>query len=328
MALILDESFLTGIPANFATPLAQSGTLSATYNAAAQAVDLSNLGSAQNCWAITSSPLQQQGEMEADLELLADTYNYQHLGLWLTTGAANASDGIRYAHFSSTSNSYSVGTWGGPGLFGSESGGATVSNTGFPFPIGTRRTFKVRWKLTSGMAVKVETYIDDQLKVSYNPSFASFRAGIFLYGATVRVHQIKVWDAPTVPFREATFRGFQPLEGSLSSSPIEALDSLGPRNRTREQVRGSRNIHFAGNGRITGTVKEKGTASNVPVHRRVVLIDERTRLLVQEQWSDATTGVYNFIDVDHTHTFTVLSYDHTGAFRAVVADGQIPELIP
>jgi hypothetical protein len=123
-------------------------------------------------------------------------------------------------------------------------------------------------------------------------------------------------------------RGFQPPEGRLSSSPFEALDVIGLRNRNREQVLGSRNIYFAGNGRITGNVREKGTATNAPVHRRVVLIDERTRLLMQEQWSDAATGSYNFINVDHTHTFTVLSYDHTGAFRAVVADGQIPELIP
>lgn len=37
---------------------------------------------------------------------------------------------------------------------------------------------------------------------------------------------------------------------------------------------------------------------------------------------------YSFDYVDELQTFTALSYDHTGAFRAVVADGQIPEMIP
>lgn len=126
----------------------------------------------------------------------------------------------------------------------------------------------------------------------------------------------------------ATYRGFQPPEGRLSSSPVEALDAIGVRRIDRAQVQGNRSIYFAGNGRITGTVKEKGAASNTPVHRRVVLMDERTSLMVQEQWSDAATGVYSFINVDSTRTFTVLSYDHTGAFRAVVADRIVPELIP
>jgi SPRY domain len=80
-----------------------------------------------------------------------------------------------------------------------------------------------------------------------------------------------------------------------------------------------------GRGRVQGTIKETPSSS---VYRKVRLIRENDGLLIREMWSDPATGVYDFKFVDELQKFTVLSYDHTGAFRAVVADGQIPELIP
>ena len=85
MALVLDETFATGIPANFATARAQSGTLAATYNSTAQAVDLSSSAAGQSIWDITSVPLTVAGEMEIELEWVADlsgTNNYRHAGAW------------------------------------------------------------------------------------------------------------------------------------------------------------------------------------------------------------------------------------------------------
>lgn len=82
-----------------------------------------------------------------------------------------------------------------------------------------------------------------------------------------------------------------------------------------------------GRGRVQGTVKETGSP-NTPVYRKVRLIREIDGLLMRELWSHPITGAYSFDFVDELQKFTVLSYDHTGAFRAVVADGQIPELIP
>lgn len=79
-----------------------------------------------------------------------------------------------------------------------------------------------------------------------------------------------------------------------------------------------------GRGRVAGTVKE---TPNAPVYRKVRLIREVDSLLIRELWSHPVTGAYSFDYVDELQKFTVLSYDHTGAFRAVVADGQIPELI-
>ena len=47
-----------------------------------------------------------------------------------------------------------------------------------------------------------------------------------------------------------------------------------------------------------GTVKESTPPANTPLRRKVQLIDESTRLLVRETWSDALTGAYDFQSVD------------------------------
>lgn len=72
-------------------------------------------------------------------------------------------------------------------------------------------------------------------------------------------------------------------------------------------------------GRVKGTTKDKGTP-NVPVSERVRLYRERDGLLIRETWSTPGTGAYSFDYVDETETYTVISYDHGKAFRAVVAD--------
>lgn len=82
-----------------------------------------------------------------------------------------------------------------------------------------------------------------------------------------------------------------------------------------------------GIGRVSGTVKKKGTPANTPVYCKVRLIREKDGLQMREVWSHPVTGAYSFDYIDELQKFTVLSYDHTGAFRAVVADGQIPEIM-
>ena len=83
---------------------------------------------------------------------------------------------------------------------------------------------------------------------------------------------------------------------------------------------------FGGRGRITGTAKEKGTP-DAPVYRRVRLFNDRDGQCVAETWSDPATGVYVFEYINAALKYTVLSYDHTGQFRAVVADNLTPEIM-
>ncbi len=49
---------------------------------------------------------------------------------------------------------------------------------------------------------------------------------------------------------------------------------------------------------------------------------------VADAWSDEGTGEYVFTDLDLTRKYTVFAYDHTLAYRAVIADNLSPEPMP
>lgn len=85
--------------------------------------------------------------------------------------------------------------------------------------------------------------------------------------------------------------------------------------------------YHGGVGIVYGTVKEKHTPDNTPLHRRVLLIDEASRLTIRETWSDAASGAYEFRGIREGVKYSVLSYDHTGQYGAAVGDNITPELI-
>ena len=64
------------------------------------------------------------------------------------------------------------------------------------------------------------------------------------------------------------------------------------------------------------------------IKRKVRLVRERDGLVVRETWSDANTGQYEFRYIDELQTWTVIAYDYEQNFRAVIADGITPEIIP
>lgn len=83
-----------------------------------------------------------------------------------------------------------------------------------------------------------------------------------------------------------------------------------------------------GAGRIVGTVKEKNTPANTPLKRRVVLLSMPGSRAIREAWSDPVTGAYEFNEIAVDCVYTVVSYDHTGIYRGVVADNLTPEVMP
>lgn len=85
-----------------------------------------------------------------------------------------------------------------------------------------------------------------------------------------------------------------------------------------------RDMQYGGDGTITGSVKVAGTPSNVPVSRKVRLIRDVDAICIRETWSDPVTGAYTFADIERSVSYTVLSYDYTESFRAVVADRVVP----
>lgn len=77
---------------------------------------------------------------------------------------------------------------------------------------------------------------------------------------------------------------------------------------------------LAGVGKVAGTVKVKQGAINKPIRRRVRLVRESDGMVVRETWSDAVTGAYSFEGLNTSYQYTVVSYDYTRDFRAVIAD--------
>ena len=84
-------------------------------------------------------------------------------------------------------------------------------------------------------------------------------------------------------------------------------------------------IYDGGKGRIVGTVKEKSSPSNLPLKRRVVLINYNDHRKVRETWSDPLTGAYVFEEIELNRKYTVIAFDHTESYRAVIADNLSPE---
>jgi len=354
MALVLDESFATGIPANVATARAQVGTLTATYNSAAQAVDLSNGAAGQSIWDLTSVPLTVAGEMEVDLELVADlsgTNNYRHAGAWAVAGQGVVSNGYRLAHYQSD---WRLSRWDGAVWSGESGSTSTPQGVADTFTaVGDRRVLNLRWGVGTAAGVSklsLEARIDGALRLVTAGTFPSLRPGIFLYQATVRLHSIKVWDAPQAPLADLGFRAFTPGEqrgvlmvpeaaasGIPSSRFVSAIAQReftvpearlrsGPVNYFRGLPLAYRNTYQGGNGRVAGTVKIKGSP-NLPVQRKVRLIDEFTGLMVREVFSDPVTGAYEFMYVSTDHKYTVVSYDWANNFRAVLADNIAAEYV-
>lgn len=87
----------------------------------------------------------------------------------------------------------------------------------------------------------------------------------------------------------------------------------------------SEDILHGGLGRVYGTVKEKNTPVNTPLRRRVYLMDQRSRLVVRETWSDAVTGEFEFRFVKEGIKWFVYSLDHEGHYVSTSADNQESE---
>jgi len=305
----------------FAADRSQLPLNSVTWVEAIGAVDLVSTAVSSGLWEIVAVPKTPQGEFEIDLELLEDYFGYKHAGVWGIVGTDSASHGVRYSHFGNVYDEYQL--TGAPWSYATYNIRNNPSTTP-SFNVGDRRTFRLRWDtLATGLVIKTEFSVDDTVLFTNANVITSIRPAVFVYRAKVRVHSIKVWDAPRVAFQVATFRGYSADVGRLVLTPPGLPSSPVPINRG--QVLGQRNIYQGGMGRVAGTVKVTGTP-NAPVHRKVNLIDEATSMCVQSQWSDAITGAYTFDNVDLNAKFTVVSYDHLHNYRAVIADNIIPEV--
>jgi hypothetical protein len=77
-----------------------------------------------------------------------------------------------------------------------------------------------------------------------------------------------------------------------------------------------------GDGTISGTVKEKNSPTDTPLGRRVILMEDSSRLVIRATWSDPVTGAYSFQGIKKGPRYSVISFDHLHNYRAVIADNQ------
>ena len=361
MGYPLNDTFATA-PANGYTTVL--GSMSASYNGAQQAIDIS----APNGQSILRFNETANGDFwfEADVELLTDPSGNKHLGLWMTTG--NGGEGYRFSHETAgwKASRFNSGL-GGEGVLTSviADGGRPIAGVPDAAP-----TFNVGQRLILRCEVIVGAFDANgvpwarliQFKAGgvlmFQVGDAAYRGklipGVFLYGATARVHAI-AGDTPSGLPAFPTTVGVNadddllPLAGGSTSVPPDPAANIGVNaqvdlsrlNSPSSNLwnrgggydwqfhpipNGRKNIHFSGHGFIAGTVKEKGQPDQ-PLVRRVQLISENTRVLVAETWSD-TGGNYRFELLDPAQRYTVVSYDHKQMYRAVIADNLRPEMMP
>lgn len=361
MSYPLNDTFATA-PANGYTTVL--GSMSASYNGAQQAIDIS----APNGQSILRFNETAHGDFwfEADVEFLTDPSARKHIGLWMTTG--NAAEGYRFSHLD---GAWSVSRWNsgfgdGAAVTGSVNDGARPmagsASTAPTFNVGQRRV--LRCEVVTGapdangvLWMRLIQFSAGGV-VLFQVADATYRGklvpGVFLFGATARIHAI-AGDTPSglpafpIAVGVNAADDLRPLTGGstsvlpslaanigvnvdaelmrLNSPASERWSEPGVYDRHFRAIpSGRKNIHFGGVGVIAGTVKEKGIPDQ-PLERRVQLISENTRLLVAETWSDAD-GAYRFETIDPNQRYTVVSYDHKHLYRAVIADNLQPQLIP
>lgn len=361
MGYPLSETFATAPATGYTSVL---GGMSASYNSAQQAIDIS----ASNSQSILRFNETANGDFwfEADIELLTDPSTRKHLGLWMTTG--NGAEGYRLAHIDGY---WGVWRWNsgfgdGAAVTGSVNDGARpiagVADAAPTFNVGQRMLLRCEVITGAVDANGVPWARLIQFKAGgvlmFQVGDAAYRGklipGIFLYGATARVHAIAGGTPSGLPAFPATVSvnaddDLVRLAGGSTSVPPDPAANIGvqlqvdlthqhsPASdlwnrgggydwRFRPLPSGRRNIHFGGRGVITGTVKEKGQP-NQPLVRRVQLISENTRVLVAETWSEVS-GDYRFELLDPAQKYSVISYDHLHMYRAVIADNLQPDAMP
>ena len=318
MAYPFNESFDSGIPAGFGSA-GGSGGVTATWNASTQAVDLVFTAN-QSFWKITSAPQASDFWFEMDLEILAATAN-PYFGFWLWSGVGNY-EGHRLAVI----NGYWYHSFWNPSGSEAEQIAATpaawaVTGARAVLRLDVRRSAAGLWqyRLTvNGSAVWQES----------KRWYSTLIPGVFGNATTLRLHRAAGNTPSALPDAPAIGARALHLPPARRILVPEHAAALRFNHRGLRRLAALRNHYYHGTYRITGTVKEKGPQIDVPVSRRVLLIDERANFVVRETWSDPATGAYAFLHINPEIQYLVISYDYQQNFRAAVADNLTAEPMP
>ncbi|WP_296651990.1 hypothetical protein [Rhodoferax sp.] len=305
----------------------------ATYNSSLQAINLSAID--QPSVLRFSEPAHDNFWFEADLRLNSDAIGQRHIGLWMCTG--QSTQGYRFAH---ASGNWSVsrfdadfqdGALVGPLVRDGDTPIAGLTGLAPSFNPGQRWVLRCEcvvgaWDSQGTPRARVLRFFAGGVQICVVDDVTypgALIPGVCLQGATARIESI-AGGAPS------TLAALGSQVGLRSMSELRQLAS--PCGESWDQVGGPgakrfglpmlrRNIHFGGDGFITGTIKEKGNTGQAdqPLERQVLLMSDNTRTLVAQTWSDAL-GRYRFDTLDPAQTYTVICEDHQRLYRAVIAD--------
>ena len=100
----------------------------------------------------------------------------------------------------------------------------------------------------------------------------------------------------------------------------------GPARALQPSISADVDVQDGGNYRVVGTTEVEGSP-DTPVFRKVVLHDQLSGRVVRATWSHPVTGVYAFERI-RLGVFYIVSFDHTGLHRGVIADNYTSESMP
>lgn len=319
MTYPLNESFEASIPTGFAVP-GGSGGVTATWNEAEQAVDLS-FQQNQCFWIIHAADAVDDFWFEFEFESLQRTYDTVAAGAWFWAGEGYSGHRIiawkqiwHHCWWAANGSQYEQVELE-PALWA---------------VIGARRTVRFDVKRVAFDVWMMQ--ITDNGEVvwrDYKRGYTSLRPCIYGYGLTMRVFRV-AGDTPSAlpdPPADATPRLLPSILGHrILDLPTAQATHYNARGFPK--LLGFRNHYYHGNHRISGTVKEKAVPNDRPVSRRVFLFDEHRHVLVRETWSDPVTGAYSFDEINPEPRYLVVAYDYKHNFRAVIADNLRAEPMP
>ena len=320
MAYPFNESFDSGIPAGFGTA-GGSGGVTATWNASTQAVDL-DFTVSQSFWRMLAAQQSDDFWFEMDAEILASSQTVPQYGFWLWTGVGSH-EGHRLC---TVSYSWEHSQWNSGGT--EDEAGQTSSGDSSWAVVGVRRTLRIDVKRGPADIWQFRIRADGEIVCDIiKRQFSTFLPCIFGRGITLRIHRV-AGGTPSVLSEAVLAHRRLPLALAQRVLVPDNAAALRCSHRGLRPLLGKRNHYYHGDHRIAGTVKEKGPQVDLPVSRRVLLIDERTNFVVRETWSDAATGAYTFNYINPEIQYLVISYDYQQNFRAAVADNLTAEPMP
>lgn len=117
-----------------------------------------------------------------------------------------------------------------------------------------------------------------------------------------------------------------PTAGELFTGRVygsDRPDATGVERPGRDSA--AHDLNHGGVHKLTGHVAIDSTPTDMPVARRVLLLDERDNRVIRQTWSRASDGYYEFLWILGGRRYSVLAYDHTNNYRVVGADNRLPE---